>query len=186
MKEEIWKDIIWYEWQYQISNLWNVKSFKKWNDWNERILKPWYNKNYLFVYLNKKNFTIHRLVAITFIHNPNNLPQVNHKDWNKLNNNVSNLEWCTASENVKHAYNTWLNKITNNNILKNNHPFKWLFGRNNIHSKVINQYDLNWNYIKTWHSWADIIRELNINKSCLALVASWKRKTTWWFIFKYI
>lgn len=53
----------------------------------------------------KKSFSIHRLVALHFISNPNNLPYVNHKDGNKLNNHVNNLEWCSNSFNLKHAYN---------------------------------------------------------------------------------
>lgn len=74
-----------------------------------KCLKPNKNqKGYLRVYLydnkyKRKGFAIHKLVANAFIPNPNNLPQVNHKDGNKENNDIANLEWCTGSENVKHA-----------------------------------------------------------------------------------
>ena len=119
MEEEIWKDIPWYEWLYQVSNLWDIKSLWKWlsNNSKIRILKKsiewWW---YFFVKLYKeyipKNYKIHRAVALSFIPNPNNLSQVNHKDWNKLNNNVSNLEWCTRSENIKHAFSIGLSVIS--------------------------------------------------------------------------
>lgn len=72
------------------------------------------NDGYLFVTLSKngeaKNYYVHRLVAETFIANPNNKPQVNHLDGNKKNNNLYNLEWSTPAENTKHAYNSGLSK----------------------------------------------------------------------------
>ncbi len=55
--------------------------------------------------------SLHRLVALCYIPNPYNKPQINHKDGNKLNNDVSNLEWCTASENIAHSYNTKLHVV---------------------------------------------------------------------------
>lgn len=57
----------------------------------------------------KKHMTVHRAVALAFLDNPDNLPQINHIDGNKENNSVSNLEWCNASHNVQHAYDTGLN-----------------------------------------------------------------------------
>lgn len=66
------------------------------------------NTGYLTVYVDGKNRLLHRLLAETFIPNPDNLPCVNHKDGNKLNNNLSNLEWCTYGDNEKHAYKTGL------------------------------------------------------------------------------
>lgn len=75
----------------------------------QKFLKPRKNEyGYLKINLYKngkyKNFRVHRLVALTFIQNPNNYPIINHIDGNKLNNNISNLEWCTYSQNNKHAW----------------------------------------------------------------------------------
>lgn len=82
-----------------------------------RIKKPCDNGNgYLYVakVIDKKakHYYVHQLVAATFINNPDNLTEINHKDGNKANNSVENLEWCTRSENLCHAYRTGLIKIT--------------------------------------------------------------------------
>lgn len=106
--KEIWKDIEGYEGLYQVSNLGRVKSFRgstKFGKPKELILKPsLINSGYHVVTLyygnqKKRKFQVHRLVAETFIDNPEHLPCVNHKDENKLNNCVSNLEWCTYQYN---------------------------------------------------------------------------------------
>ena len=74
------------------------------NKISNHIIKPQKNsKGYLRVILGKKKYFIHRLVAGKYIPNPNNFPQVNHIDGNKLNNNVNNLEWCTNYQNRQHA-----------------------------------------------------------------------------------
>lgn len=101
MEIERFKNIEGYEGLYQVSNLGNVKSL---NYGKERILKPIKNgKGYLQVILCKngkhKMYQVHRLVATVFLPNPNNLPCVNHKDENSLNNCLYNLEWCTYSYN---------------------------------------------------------------------------------------
>jgi hypothetical protein len=63
---------------------------------------------YRHIIVNRKNKNVHRIIAETVIFNPDNLPCVNHKDGNKLNNSVDNLEWCTHSENTLHSYQTGL------------------------------------------------------------------------------
>ena len=95
---------------YFISNLGNVYSDKR---HPRRRLRTWIDSkgNYENIHLinnngEKKTFLVHRLVAIAFIPNPDNLPEVNHKDKNKQNNNVTNLEWCTRKENLEHSYTT--------------------------------------------------------------------------------
>lgn len=112
METEIWKDVKGFEGIYQISNLGNVKSFKK---SITIILKPVIGGNgYLCINLSKNSqpitHNIHRLLAIHFIDNPENKRTVNHKDGNKLNNHLSNLEWATDSENNKHAFDLKLRK----------------------------------------------------------------------------
>lgn len=95
---EIYKDIEGYENLYQVSNLGNVKSLKR-----NQLLRPSNNDGYLCVVLSKynkqKTYKIHRLVAQAFIPNPDNLPQVNHKDENPSNNSVDNLEYCDCKYN---------------------------------------------------------------------------------------
>lgn len=95
--KEIWKTITGYE-DYQVSNLGRVKSLKR---GKEKILKNLDRGNgYFYIELNRKKYSVHRLVAEAFLENPENLPQINHKDENKQNNCVSNLEWCSSQYNM--------------------------------------------------------------------------------------
>ena len=113
MSEE-WKDIKEYN-NYQISNFGRIKSKNYKRQGYEKILKQSINgRGYYYVLISTKNkyknLLIHKEVAKAFIDNKNNYTDVNHKDGNKLNNNVENLEWCSRSYNITHAYKNGLKK----------------------------------------------------------------------------
>lgn len=114
LPNEIWRDIPGYDGLYQVSNCGRVKSFQL---GNERILKlRKIVDGYVVVHLCQKrickNFLVHRLVAEAFLPNPDNKSDVNHKDGDKCNNCLENLEWVTRSENVRHTIKTGRRKIT--------------------------------------------------------------------------
>ena len=109
---EIWNTIQEYENLYEVSNKGNVRGLK----YNKLLkLRQDNREPYYIVRLCKKSKEsvkrVHRLVAIAFIDNPDKLPVVNHKDGNKLNNSVENLEWCSYSDNTKHAIELGLIKF---------------------------------------------------------------------------
>lgn len=111
--KEIWKQIPGYEDRYEISNLGRVRSFVQ-SKGGKIIFGSPSKKGYIIIKLyNKfhksKTYPIHRLVAQSFIPNPENLPQVNHKDENKENNSVNNLEWCTNEYNA--TYGTKISRV---------------------------------------------------------------------------
>ena len=118
--EEIWKEIDGYDGKYFISNLGRVKSFQR--EKSGKLLALSHdNDGYLLVGLHyaqkgipDKKAKVHRLVAQAFVPNPNNYPEVNHKDENKENNNANNLEWCTTRYNLTYGHRLDCAKGENN------------------------------------------------------------------------
>ena len=178
---EIWKDIPDYNGLYQASNLGNIKSLKREHYvpstnkkiWilKEKILKPGLSKDgYKCVVLTKNNvrktYKVHKLIMLTFTKTQKYRTYINHKDGNKLNNNVENLEWCTNSENIKHAYNNNLIDITKK-------------------YKKINQYDLEGNFIKQWNSMKEAGEKLNICRQDISMCCRGLRKKAYNFVWRY-
>lgn len=111
---------------------------------------------------------VHRLVANTFIANPNNLPQVNHKDGNKLNNNINNLEWCTNSDNTQHGYDNKLYKY-----------------KSRCHA--INVYTKKGEYLRTYKSIRSMCEDLHINRKTVTMILKGEKATNNYdYLFEYV
>lgn len=178
MENEQWKVSVISE-HYEVSNLGRVRSLGF--DYIDisgrrcvaypRIIKTCFNKRIGYIgavlRVNKKPKTIslHRLVARTWIPNPYNKAQVNHKDGNKLNNAVDNLEWMTKSENHKHRFE----------VLKQIPNCKGLFNRHG--SKPVNQLDLNGKIINSFPSLNQASRETNTNRTAISSFLTGRFKT---------
>ena len=172
--KEIWKDIKDYD-NYEINN-YGVIRIKK----NKKILKYQIDKDgYYRISLWKngkcKGFRISRLVAMTFISNPNNYPVVNHKDENKQNNRVDNLEWCTTAYN--NAYGT-KGKRSGDKLRG-----KLRYTKNN---RKVAQYDSNDNIIETYKSIMTVAKKLNVDGTHIVDVCKGRRKTAYGYKWRYI
>lgn len=175
---EIWKDIKDYEGLYQVSNFGNIRSLNYLRTGKIKLKKLHYNNNgYFVVGLWKNNkgktFFVHRLVAEAFIPNPDNLPQVNHKDECKTNNCVENLEWCSCQYNLNYGTR---NKRSSDSQ------------RNDINkSKPVLQLSLTGELIREWPSTHEIERKLGYKRGPISdcCRGNTKQKTSHGFIWKY-
>ena len=169
--KEVWKPVPGYESLYDASNYGRIRSM-----WYEKvkIIKPQKVKGYLRVNLCKdgkrKNFYVHRLVAMAFIPNPDNLPMINHKDECKTNNIPENLEWCDVSYN--NSYGTLPERQSQNQL---NNP---------ITSKTVYQYTLDGVLVRVWPSAAEAGRN-GFKTACISLCCNGKLKTHKGFLWSY-
>lgn len=164
-----WREVKEYEGYYQVSDTGLIRSVDRhivFSDGRERDYKGinLHIKNdksgYPIVKLNRhgKNtrYFVHRLVAIAFLPNPLNLPQINHKDENHANNKVDNLEWCDGKYNVRYSL-----------------------------AVKVKQYDKNGNYLRTWDCMQDIQQELGIATPNIIQCCKRKAKTAGGFCWNY-
>lgn len=156
------KDIAGYEGLYGITSCGKVWSYKR-----QKFLKTGNNhKGYLQVGLRKngerKWYLVHRLVADAYIPNPENLPMINHKDENKANNCLQNLEWCDAKYN--NTYGSRIDRVASRN------------------KKPILQYTLDGDFVREWPSATDVGKDVNAN---ITHCAKGKQKTAYGYIWKY-
>lgn len=161
LEGEIWKQVSNTIKTYWVSNLGRFK-----NSFGIIVInsKPTLS-GYRVVGIDNATYRLHRIVAQTFIENPENKEQVNHIDGNKTNNAVSNLEWVTNQENQIHKFKT---------------------GLGNNFTRRIGQYDLEDNLIKEFGSIVGAAKELNIGKSSISYVLKNRQKTKDGYIFKYL
>lgn len=156
--EEIWKDIKGYEGLYQVSNMGRVKSLERIDNSNhpvkEKILTQKIEKGgYLRVHLrtpqSNKNILVHRLVALSFIPNPENKPEVDHINTIRSDNRVENLRWVTTKENCNNPITIKNMQIANTG---ENNPMYGKIGKDHHKSKPVLQFTLDGDFIKIWES----------------------------------
>lgn len=177
--KEIWKDIPEYEGLYQASNLGKIKSLERFtNDGHHvmsKILKPSLAKGYLKVNLCKDNVAktiyVHKLVAKTFLDNKENFPCINHKNENKQDNRLDNLEWCTYFYNTHYGTSINRNRKTQLNCKKT--------------SKQVIKLSENDEIICRYLSINEAMRLTNVNAINICQCCKGKRKTAGGYIWRY-
>lgn len=206
MEKEIWRDIVGYEGKYQVSNCGRVRSVKRtvWDNRGyyktvpEKILKVGItSRGYAEVQLwkdgIKKYYLVHRLVGQAFLPNPEKLPQVNHKDENKQNNNVDNLEFCSVSYNntyngkAKKAGKKISEKLRGRKLPEE--QIKKIAEKNRNHprkSKPIMAIDMVTGLRLVFPSIREAERQLRVSNNNIAHCLKGRHKTAGGYIWKYI
>jgi hypothetical protein len=175
------KPIQGYEGKYEIDKKGNVYSLPRFHNKKENVIKVFKHNGrccYASVWLwknnKRKSFLLHKLIADNFIPNPKKLPQVNHKDGNKMNFEINNLEWCTSSENNLHSFRVLGKKPT----------MKGKFGIEHHTSIPIIQFDKNMNFINKYYGAAEAQRKTGICRVNIRSVVKGKYKTAGGFIWQ--
>lgn len=187
MNNEIWKSIEGYEGLYEVSNLGNVRSLNYCGRNEIKTLKQGKTKDgYPQVNLSKegkqKTFRVNRLVAQAFLPNPNNLPQVNHKDEDKTNNTVENIEYCDSKFNTNYGTR---NERIRQKLIGENSPMFGKFGKEHYSSKPINQYTKDGDFVKRWDCAATINRELGLSIAHISSCAHGRRNTHGGYVWRF-
>ncbi|QSF43540.1 NUMOD4 domain-containing protein [Paenibacillus tianjinensis] len=179
---EIWKDIEGFEGYYQVSTHGRIRSLDRVIDSGRRfkgkIITPSYDtQGYVTVHLYKngkdKTCRAHRLVALAFIANPDNKPEVNHLDEIRNNNRIENLQWCTPLENSNYG-NRKLRISQNTDYVTIAKKCK----------KAVNQYTLNGDFLRTWDSARDVQKETGIQQSAIRLNVNGQYSSAGGFIWQ--
>lgn len=167
LEGEIWKPVVGYEGLYEVSNLGRIRSIFRWKHY--KIIKQRIEKGYFRIGLWNKGkarwFHVHRLVAMSFIPNPNNLPQINHIDENPLNNNIKNLEWCTRKYNCN--YGTRNKRIREKNYIP------------------VLQYTIDGKFVAEYKSIQTAANLINKNSGHISGCCRGKRKSAYGFVWRY-
>jgi len=181
---EVWLPVPSFEDRYEVSNTGKIRSKVCYKRPDNFLMKIYINKKgYCRVGLKRKgecqgNYAVHRLVAEAFIPNPHNKPFINHKDGNKQNNHIENLEWCTKAENELHAYSV-LGKKPNKTGLGR-------MGKLSVLSKPIQMFTIDGEFICQEESARILARKYKLEPSAITMVAQGKRKFHKGYTFKYV
>lgn len=191
---EIWKPICGYEDRYEVSDRGRVRSLNYHRTGEIKELKTRVDRyGYLCISLpmegnRRKHFTIHRLVAIAFIPNPDNKPEVNHKDGNKKNNYPSNLEWVSMKENQRHAWNNGLkekSRVISSEKGKQEEMRERLAGYNKKREKAIIACNLETGEEKIFANQREAARAINGYQGNIQKVLTGKVKKHKGYTFRY-